>query len=68
MLTDLNKHGRELSDEEFAAVGDYNFTAMLSNGEEVELCDGGQEKKVNKENLSEYINLVVKARFSEATE
>ena len=30
-----------LTDEDFEATVDQNFTTVLSNGEEVELCAGG---------------------------
>ena len=39
---------------------------MLSNGEEVPLCPNGANKQVTKENLDEFIKLVLEARFSEA--
>ena len=68
VLTDLQFHGESLSDEDFSAAVDQNFTAVLSNGTEVELCPDGESKKVKKDNIDEFINLVLKARFSEATE
>lgn len=45
-----------------------NFTTVLSHGEEVELCPGGTEKFVTKENLQEFTDLVIKARFLEAAD
>lgn len=47
---------------------DQTFTTVLSNGEEVELCKDGQAQRVTKTNIEEFIALVIKARFSEATE
>lgn len=41
------------------------FTTRISNGEEVELCPGGAEKRVTKENVSEFINLILEARINE---
>lgn len=41
VLTDLQKYGASLTDEDFEASVDQNFTTVLSNGEEVELCAGG---------------------------
>ena len=41
---------------------------MLSNGDEVELCENGQHKRVTKANLNEFIELVLKARSSETIE
>ena len=44
ILTDLQSHGASLSDADFAAGVDQNFTSVLSNGDEVELCDNGQDR------------------------
>ena len=41
VLTDLQNHGSTLSDADFAAGIDQNFTTVLSNGDEVELCENG---------------------------
>ena len=49
VLTDLKAYGTSLSDEEFEAGVDQNFTTLLSNGtEEIELCEGGQDRRVTK--------------------
>jgi len=68
VLTDMQTHGESLSDEDFAAAVDQSFTTVLSNGTEVELCHEGESKKVRRDNIDEFIGLVLKARFSEATE
>lgn len=68
VLGDLRNHGTSLSDEDFEAGVDQTFTTVLSNGEEVELCKDGQAQRVTKTNIEEFIGLVIKARFSEATE
>lgn len=41
VLRDLRQYSRSLSDEEFAATVDQDFTTALSNGDEVVLCDRG---------------------------
>lgn len=49
VLTDLKAYSTSLSDEEFEAGVDQNFTTLLSNGtEEIELCEGGQDRRVTK--------------------
>lgn len=68
VLTDLREHGQTLSDQEFEATIDYNFTTVLSNGDEVVLCENGEEKKIRKDNIEEFISLVVQARSQEASE
>ncbi len=47
---------------------DYNFTTILSNGQEVELKRGGSEITVTGANLEEYIELVKKVRLEEGKE
>ena len=44
VLTDLQNHGASLSDADFEAGVDQNFTTILSNGEEVTLCEDGESK------------------------
>ena len=68
VLSDLREFSHTLSDQEFEATVDQNFVTVLSNGDEVVLCEGGEEKKVNKANIEEFISLVIKARTSEAAE
>lgn len=67
-MNDLKNYSAALSDEEFAATIDQNFTTVLSNGDEVVLCEGGEEKQVRKDNIEEFIDLVLKARSMEASE
>ena len=45
---------------------DQNFTTVLSNGDEIELCPEGEQRKVRRDNIDEFIGLVLKARFNEA--
>jgi len=55
--------------EELFALFDYaTFTATLSNGEEIELIDGGRNIKVCKENYEKFIELYLEARFREVKE
>jgi len=68
VLTDMHKYGAALSDEDFEATIDQNFTTVLTNGDEVALEDGGQNRKVKKADIDEFIGLTVKARFSDSTE
>ena len=42
-----------------------HFTAILSNGEEVELIPGGRSHRVTFSNLREYIDRTVEVRLSE---
>ena len=65
VLTDLKNYSAHLSDEEFEQTVDQTFTTVLSNGEEVSLCPGGGARRVTKADIDEFIDLVVKARFSE---
>ena len=44
---------------------DETFETILSNGVKVELCRGGKDMKVTKQNLDEYIKLILEKRFSE---
>ena len=44
VLSDMQKYGMALSDDEFAASIDQNFTTVLSNGEEIELVPGGVDR------------------------
>lgn len=49
VLVDLKTYGSTLPEEEFEyAVVDQYFTTILSNGDEVPLCIGGETKKVTK--------------------
>lgn len=68
VLSDLRDHGASLSDADFETGVDQTFTTVLSNGEELELCPDGQNQRVTKTNIEEFIALVLKARMSEATE
>lgn len=68
VLTDLKQHSASLTDEEFSAGVDQNFTTVLSNGDEVVLCPGGEERMVTKDSIDEFISLVLKARSAEASE
>ena len=68
VLSDLRQHSLLLTDEEFAETVEQDFTTVLSNGDVVILCDNGQERLVQKDSIEEFIDLVLKARCSEATE
>ena len=68
VLKDLRDHSSKLPDEEFKKSVNLKFKTILSNGEEVNLKPGEEIATVTKENLSEYIDLVLKARFNESKE
>jgi len=67
-LRSLQQYGSMLPDEEFEATVEEYFTTVLSNGVQVPLCANGETKKVTKQNLNEFIELVLKIRFNEAHE
>ena len=64
ILKDLQGHSKTTaSEEEFEMYsGSQNFVTVLSHGTEVPLCSDGFTKKVTRENLPEYIRLVILAR------
>ena len=66
MLKNLLEKGSQLSEADFTASIDLNFTTVLSNGEQIQLCEGGKEKKVTKANLQEFVDSVMSARFNES--
>jgi len=55
VLRDLQQYALSLSDEDFAAGVDQNFTTVLSSGEEVPLLPDGENRMVTKENLGEFV-------------
>ena len=68
VLVDLRDHSSKLPDEEFAKTVKLTFKTILSNGEEANLKPGEEIEKVTKDNLQEYIDLVLKTRFNESRE
>ena len=71
MLNSIRQYSGFLLDEEFANTVSESlkgFTTVLSSGDEVELCPGGEAKEVTKENFEEYISLVLQARSMESCE
>lgn len=63
---DLEQYAKKYKPEEFDSVVDENFTTILSNKKSIELCPGGKDKKVTHENYTEFIEMTMKARLSEA--
>jgi len=57
-----------LSDADFEAGVEQNFTTILCNQKEVELCPGGNSKMVTKANIDEFADLMMKTRFAEGQE
>jgi len=68
VLIDLRDHSSKLSEEEFNKTVKLKFTTILSNGEQVNLKPGEEVESVNKSNIKEYIDLVLKTRFNESKE
>lgn len=68
VLIDLKDHSSKLADEEFKKTVKLTFKTILSNGEEVNLKPGEEVEVVTKDNLSEYVELVLKTRFNESRE
>jgi len=66
VLRDLQNYAQMLSDQDFEAGVDQNFTTVLSTGEEVPLCDDGANIKVTKANISDFVAKVLAARANEA--
>lgn len=57
-----------MSEEDFQYGVDQNFTTVLSCGDEVPLCPDGENIKVTKANIDDFINKVLEAREKEAEE
>jgi E3 ubiquitin-protein ligase HERC2 len=66
VLRDLQKYSKTLSDEEFEAGVEQYFTTVISSGEEVPLCPDGENIRVTKENLTDFIDKVLDARRQES--
>jgi len=41
---------------------------VLSNGDEVPLCEGGENRMVTKATIEEFIGLVIAKRFAESAQ
>ena len=52
-------------EQSFMPFTDYKFTTTLTNGTEIELCKGGNNKNLSLENKKEFIELLLKARLDE---
>ena len=63
-LKELKKQ-KEGKPEDFKDLG-LKFTTTLSDESVVPLCLGGEDKPVTFENIDEYVNLVLKKRFTES--
>lgn len=68
MLRDLQQYSKTLSDADFSAGVDQTFTTVLSSGEEVPLCAGGESVQVTKDNVDDFVAKVLEARKNEAAE
>ena len=56
-----------IDEEQFEYIYDQQFSAILSNGKEVELMSGGREKKLTYQNAKEYVKLALITRFEECS-
>ena len=68
VLRDLEQFAQSLSAEDFALGVQQTFITVLSSGDEVPLCEGGAERRVTRENLAEFLALVLETRRQEARE
>ena len=59
MLAQIQSHAREMTSEtEFEAIYDgYTFEASLGDDLTVELCPGGAQKALTRENSGEFVSL-----------
>jgi hypothetical protein len=64
-LKDIESYAKKYKPEEFDAVVDETFTAIISNKKSVPICPGGENKRVTHENYQEFIDLTIKARLDE---
>lgn len=64
-LVELKKQSQNLSEKEFNDGCEEVFTTRISNGEEVVLCSRGKERRVTKDNVQEFIDLILEARINE---
>jgi E3 ubiquitin-protein ligase HERC2 len=64
----LIKNKKDYDKETFDMSVDQTFTTQISNGETVDVCKDGSDKKVNYEDVEEYTKLVLKTRYYESEE
>ena len=65
MLTDIRKATNAYTDEEFEEAMDQTFVFSARNpdgseGEEIELCAGGKQRRLTRSNTEEFISLTVR--------
>jgi len=65
-LREIRVNAEQYSPEEFDMAMFENFTTILSNGQTVELQEGGANIQVNHANHKTFIDLVTKVRVSES--
>jgi hypothetical protein len=64
-IKDLEKNKTEIPKDMFEEYMDLSFTTQLSNGVAHPVCPGGKDRKVTFDEIDEYNNLVLEARFNE---
>jgi E3 ubiquitin-protein ligase HERC4 len=71
MLTDIRKATNAYCDEDFESAMDQTFVFAARNpdgteGEEIELCAGGKQRRLTRSNSEEFIALTVKVILNRA--
>jgi hypothetical protein len=71
MLTDIRKATHAYTDEEFEEAMDQTFVFATRNpdgsdGEEIELCAGGKQRRLTRSNTEEFISLTVQIMLNRA--
>jgi len=66
MLQEIKKAAKSKTDEEFAMFFDYAFVLNEDKENEnvIELCPGGKDRRLTRQNAEEYVSLTVKAMLN----
>lgn len=66
MLQEIKKAAKSKTDEEFAMFFDYAFVLNgdTENESAIELCPGGKDRRLTRQNAEEYVSLTVKAMLN----
>lgn len=67
-INTLQEVRQAVTEEQFIEGYDLYFTTILSNAQEVELCNEGKTKRVDYTNLDEYIKKIIHVRLNECKE
>jgi hypothetical protein len=66
-IRDLEKNKDTIPPDMFVDTMDLSFTTQLSNGETVPVCDYGDKRKVQYDEIDEYHRLILKTRADEGS-